>query len=308
MDKLRAMQVFCKVVECGSFTRAADILELSTATISESVKNLEAHVGTLLIQRSSRHLKLTAEGETYYQRCIAILSDVARAETEIKDDSTKASGTVRVEATIAIGETVIAPLIPKFIELFPSLNVALSLINSPRNIIQYGTDIAIRGDKVDNGDLWARAIFDANYVACASPTFAKAHAEALSPYDLDPSLNLGLLMEGQYAPQPWRFSNGEEHCVVSPDGPISSSSTSILIRAAEEGLGAIHVLDVLVARSLSSGRLVRLFPQWQTETRPFYAVTQRTRFIAPRIKVFMKFLEDSLDGGDNALTVPVGAR
>lgn len=109
MDRLRAMRIFCSIVEAGSFTRAARVMNLSNAAVSESLRNLEGSLGVVLVKRTSRHLSLTDEGQDYYHRSVGILDEVARAESDARSGAVSVDGNIRVEATIAVGEMVIGP-------------------------------------------------------------------------------------------------------------------------------------------------------------------------------------------------------
>ena len=306
MDRLRAMEVFASVAECGSFSRAADALGVSNASITEWIKNLESHLGVVLIQRNSRRLRLTDEGSHFLRRSTEILTDIERAESEIRGDVESVGGTIRVEATVSIGEALIYPLIPEFLDRHPNLSISLSLINAPRNMIEHGTDVAIRVDQVDSAEFWARPIHDAMSIACGSPDFIATNDLPAMPSELDPSLCLGVLNRGQYAPRNWRFSRGKERVKLTPTGRISCSSTPVLVRAATEGAGLIHVLDVLVRDNLSSGSLVQLFPDWNGEERTIFAVTPRAKFATPKVRAFMQFFGKTYDGLQALVPVKAG--
>jgi LysR family transcriptional regulator, regulator for bpeEF and oprC len=306
MDRLRAMEVFASVAECGSFSKAADALGMSNASITGWVKNLESHLGVVLIQRNSRRLHLTDEGTHFLQRSSEILRDIERAESEIKGDPNSISGAIRVEATVSIGEALIYPLIPAFLEQYPNLSISLSLINAPRNMIEHGTDVAIRVDQVDSAEFWARPIHNAASIACAAPGFIENNALPKNPNDLDPSLCLGVLNRGQYSPRDWRFSRGDEHAKLSPQGRVSCSSTPVLVRAAIEGAGLIHVLDVLVRDQLATGTLVQLFPDWKGEERTIFAVTPRAHDASPKVRAFMRFFGQTYKGRHASTPVRTG--
>jgi LysR family transcriptional regulator for bpeEF and oprC len=306
MDRLRAMEVFASVAECGSFSKAADALGMSNASITEWVKNLESHLGVILIQRNSRRLHLTDEGTRFLQRSAQILRDIDRAKSEIKGDQDAIAGTIRVEATVSIGEALIYPLIPAFLDQYPNLSISLTLLNAPRNMIEHGTDVAIRVDQVDSADFWARPIHDAASVACAAPSFIENISLPENPKDLDPSLCLGVLNRGQYSPRDWRFSRGEEHVKLSPRGRVSCSSTPVLVRAAIEGAGLIHVLDILVRDHLAAGSLAPLFPDWKGEARTIFAVTPRAQDAAPKVRAFMAFFSEAYNGRHASMPVRTG--
>lgn len=294
MDKLWAMEVFVRVMECGSLSRAAESLDLANATVTTSLRNLEKHLGVTLIQRNSRHLHLTEEGRIFLPRCQEILRNVARAEADVKVNATDIAGPLRVEAPFAIGQNLLCPALIELTRRHPGLSVSVTLTNDPHNLIERATDVAIRMDRVEDADLVGRPIYEAKYIVCGSPVVVGDMRPA-TPRDLDPARCLGLFAEGNHAPNPWRFSKDEEEVVINPQGPLNFNNTEALIAAALRDIGLIYVLDVFVADLVKQGRLVELFPDWQTSKRTFHAVTVKSRFAAPKVRAFIDFLLEIFD-------------
>lgn len=294
MDKLWAMEVFVRVVECGSFSRAAESLDLANATVTSCIRNLEKHLGVTLIQRNTRHLHLTDEGELFFPKCQTVLASVAQAETEVKASHTEVSGVLRVESPFAIAQSLICPALPAFVQAHPGLSVAMTMVNEPRSLIERATDVAIRMDRVEDADLVARPIYAARYVVCCSPGLAE-EIQADSPHQLDPGRCLGLLSEGAHTPTHWIFRKGNEEAIVRPDGPLNFNNSGALIQSAVRGAGVIYVLDIFAADNLADGSLVELFPGWETATRTFHAVTVKSRYAAPKVRAFVDFLLEILD-------------
>ncbi|MES2262564.1 MAG: LysR family transcriptional regulator [Pseudomonadota bacterium] len=295
MDLLWAMQVFVRVVDCGSFSRAAESLDLANATVTSSVKNLEEHLGVTLMQRNTRTLRLTDEGAIYHERCVELLRGVKQAETDIKGQSGKVHGTLRIEAPVAFAKALICPLLPAFAEKYPALSIAMALTDHPQSLIERGTDIAVRMDHVDDADVAARAIYQARYTLCGSPALVASVPAPDSPRQLDPKLCLGLLIPESFVARTWEFSLGDEQHEVHPQGQLNYNSSDALIQAALEGKGFIYVLDVFVNGLISAGLLVELLPGWETASRTFYLVTPRSRFAALRTRAFSEFLLEILD-------------
>ncbi|PUA19875.1 LysR family transcriptional regulator [Glaciimonas sp. PCH181] len=289
------MQVFARVVDCESFSRAAKSLDLANATVTSNVRNLEKHLGVTLMQGNTRSLRLTDEGATYYERCVELLRGVEQAETEIKGQSGKVYGTLRIESPVAFAKALICPVLPAFAEKYPSLSITLALTDHPRSLIERETDVAIRIDHVDDVDLVARAIYRARYTVCGSPSLFASLKVPGSPRELDSKLCLGLLIPETFVARTWEFSCGDEQYNVRPEGQLNYNSSDALIQAALEGKGLIYISDVFVNRLISSGALVVMFPEWDTTSRTFYVVTPQARFIAPKARAFTEFLLDILD-------------
>lgn len=292
MDRLWAIEVFIRVVECGSFNKAAESLNLANASVTGCIRNLEKYLDVTLIQRNTRFLHLTEEGKLFFERGVRLLKDADEAEAEVRSRVSEITGTVRVEVPVAIGHELLTSTLQEFCERYPRLEVAMILTNDPRSIIERGTDIAVRMDAVDDADLVARLLCQAKYVLCASPAYIRTHGVPGSPADLDPRRCLGVLIDGRYAPKRWRFSNSAAEIDLEPRGPVHFNSSHSLVSAALQGVGMICVLDVYVRHHLASGELVQLFSDWHTSSRTFYAVTPKSRFVPPKVRVFIDYLTE----------------
>lgn len=289
MDRLWAMEVFVRVSERGSFSRAAESLDLANATVTSCVRNLEKHLGVTLLQRNTRHLRLTNAGERFYLRCKTLLEGVLAAEEEAAQAHAQVRGSLTVEAPIAIGHALLLPALPSFLARYPALSVNVNLTNQPHALIARGIDLAIRIDAVEDTELVARPLYSASYVVCGRPHVVDSVREA-SPADLDPAQCLGLLPEGRPTPQPWLFSREGDEIIVSPEGRLSLNSSDALVNAACAGLGLVCVLDVFVRRELSDGTLVRAFDAWNHGGRVFHLVSAKSSFVSPKLKVFSDFM------------------
>jgi LysR family transcriptional regulator for bpeEF and oprC len=294
MDKLWAMRVFVRVMECGGFSRAAESLNLANATVTSSVKNLEQHLGVTLIQRNTRHLRLTEEGELFFLKSKEIIESVAQVELEVRGQASEVSGVLKVESPFAIGQSLLGPLLPEFSRRYPDLSVALNLTNDPRNLIERRTDVAIRMDGVEDADLVARPIYEANYMVYGAPLLVDA-VQAINPKDLDPSLCLGLFKDNYQTPNHWFFARGEEKVVIEPKGKFNSNNTGALINAAKQGVGFIYILDIFAEEELRRETLKPLFLDWQTSIKIFHAVTVKSRFSSPKTRAFVDFLLEIFD-------------
>ncbi|MCG7200268.1 LysR substrate-binding domain-containing protein [Marinobacter pelagius] len=295
MDKLWAMQVFARVVECGSFSRAAESLDIANATVTSSVRNLESYLGVTLLSRNTRTLRLTDEGERFFEHCTDLLRRVEEAEASVRDQKTSVQGQLKIEAPVGFGKAVIVPRLAAFSKAYPELSIALRLTDHPEGLIESGTDVAIRIDSVSDADLVARPLYQAHYVACASPALLESIDVPGHPSELDPKLCLGIFGHTRFSPRKWLFEQADERVEIEPDGRMHFNSSDALIQAALEDQGIIFVLDVFVNKLISSGQLVDLFPDWSTNGRTFFSVTPQSRFVAPRTRAFIDFMMSTLD-------------
>lgn len=294
MDKLWAMEVFVRVLECGSFSRAAESLDLANATVTSSLRNLEKHLGVTLIQRNTRHLRLTEEGELFLPKCREILKNVAQVESDVKLNSAEVSGMLRVESPFGFGQTLLCPNLPELTRRHPNLRIAVNLTNETHSLIERATDVAIRMDKVEEADLVARPIYETHHIVCGTPAMV-AKLKCNHPKQLNPKYCLGIFNENYQTPNPWTLSKGEDGFSIRPEGALTFNNTQALIQAALNEVGLIYVLDVFVDELLASGKLVQMFPDWQTSKRTFHAVTVKSRFASPKVRAFLDFLPEIFD-------------
>lgn len=293
MDRLWAMEVFVRVVECGSFSRAAASLDLANATVTACVRNLEKHLGATLIQRNTRHLHLTDAGALFYPRCQEVLHSVARAESEIGATKGEAHGALRVEMPISIGHALICPALSLFAERHPHVAVSVYLANQPRNLVEHAIDIAIRMDHVEEADLVARPVYETRYLLCGAPQLVRGLPP--HPATLDPRLCLGILSENRRNPSDWSFAREGEHVNIKPAGPLHFNSSDAAVEAALRGAGLIYVLDVFANAAIAQGRLEQVYGDWSTSGRTFYAVTAKTPYVPEKVRAFIDFLLEVLD-------------
>ncbi|CAN5378107.1 LysR family transcriptional regulator [soil metagenome] len=309
MDKLWAMQVFVRVVDSGSFSRAAASLDLANATVTSAVRNLENHLGVTLIRRNTRHLHLSSEGAMFLARCREVLDAVEVAEGEVASQVGDMRGDLRVEMPISIGHSLICPALALFARRHPETSLSVTLTNQPHNLIEHGVDVAIRMDRVDDAALVARPIYETRYVICGVPEVVRGLPD--DPAALDRLRCIGVLAEGRKHPNPWTLRNGDREVVIAPGGPLHFNSSDAIVAAALDGLGLICVLEVFASRPLASGELVEVYRDWQTGKRTFYAVTTKTLAMPNKVRAFIEFLLEVLDAQQHtSITqpIPIGRR
>ncbi|HYF19847.1 MAG TPA: LysR family transcriptional regulator [Ramlibacter sp.] len=300
MDRLWAMEVFVRVAECGSFTRAADSIGLANGTVTTCVRNLERHMGVTLINRDTRRLRLTEEGETYLKHVREVLDAVRRSEEETLLMSGRLEGRINVEVTVSIARDFLWPRLPEFSKRFPSITVALALTNNPHNMIERAIDVAIRVGDVEDLDLVARPLFEASFVLCCSPEMAKQLPP--HPRDLDPRRCIGILPEARHSPDRWLLHKEDqedeevEEVEVAPAGPLHFNTVVDAIHAAELGVGVACVLDVHARERLAAGRVVQVYPEWQTRSKTVYVVMPKSRTGSAKVRAFADFLLELAEG------------
>lgn len=292
MDRLRAMEIFVRVAECGSFSRAAESLDLANATVTACVRNLEKHLEVTLINRDTRRFRLTEEGQMYLARARELLQSVARTEEEVRTRLGKLRGWLHIESPISLGHALLCPALPAFAARYPEISAAITLTNQPHHLIERGIDVAIRMDHVEDDDLVARPVYETSYVLCCTPALAKTLPS--HPARLDLRRCIGIVAEGRRHANPWVLEKSGERVEIRPGGPVHFNSSDALVLATRSGIGLAHVLDIFVHRLLEAGELVQVYPDWTTMTKTFYVVTAKDRAKSAKVRAFTDFLVEVL--------------
>lgn len=291
MDLLRAMRIFVRVAESGSFSRAAESLDVANATVTGSVRSLERYLSITLINRDTRYLQLTQEGEIYLKAAQDILQRLESTEEELQALVGDLSGPLYVETTISLGRSLLCPALIEFTRLYPDIATMVTLINQPQNMIERATDVALRLGQVDNASLVARPLFETAYVLCAAPDLAPSIPE--HPRDLDPRMCIGHLTGDRRSIMPWNLLNGSEEVDIHPQGNLHFNSSDHAVSIALSGMGVVCVLEILVEQYLLDGSLVRVCPDWTTQPKMGYLVTPKSRTGSARVKAFSEFMLDA---------------
>ena len=267
MDRLRAFEVFVTVVSRGGFARAADALDTSPANVTRYVNELEAHLGTRLLNRTSRKLSLTEGGEMLYARCKSILDDVAETEGLVSSASVEPRGRLRINAPVSFGIRHLAPLWPEFMRKYPGVELDVALIDRVVDIVDEGYDLAIRISRAGSTDHAARKLATSRNILCASPAYLARHG-APGSVDALRQHNCLLFMLGDKVHNRWRFHRGRDTVDVAVKGDRVSDDAEVVRRWALSGQGIAYKSWLDMARDVKAGRLVVLLPDWQGEAAP----------------------------------------
>jgi DNA-binding transcriptional LysR family regulator len=294
MDKLIALNVFRRVVEFKSFSRAADALNLSNAAVSKNVQELEKELGTQLIHRTTRRLNLTEAGRLYFQRVSSILDELERVEEFVSDLSVKPHGLLRVTAPMSLGLTHVATAIYQFQSIYPDMRIELILNDRYVDLIEQGFDVGIRGGGrlVNDTSLVSHRICDIQRVVCASPAYLKQYGEPKSPEDL--KKHHCVIYTLARSPHEWSFWRGHETVSVHVDGSLKVNNSLAASQAAVAGLGLIFLPMFTVLDGLERGMLKNVLKEWSTEPLTLYAIYPKHRQHSGKLQVFIDFISEAL--------------
>jgi DNA-binding transcriptional LysR family regulator len=289
MDRLQAMTVFAKVVEQGSFARAAERLSISASVCSRQVAELEAHLGSRLLNRTTRRLSLTESGQGFYERCVQLLADLQDAELAAGESAARPRGTIRLTTSINFGVRHVSPAIGAFLARYPEVSFDVSLSDRIVDLVEEGYDLAIRIGSAGSETVVARKLGEARMVACASPAYLKAHGVPQTPEDL--ARHACLTYEYMPVRNVWPFhgKDGREHA-IRVAGPLHSNNGDLLAAAAVAGVGIAYEPEFMLGPDLKAGRLVPILPSYATPLGPIYAVYPSRRYLSAKVRAFVDFL------------------
>src|SRR4051812_30752352 len=221
MNKFQAMEVFVQVVDAGSFTRAADTLQLPKATVSTLVQSLEASLSAKLLHRTTRSVTVTTDGAAYYERCVRILSDVRDAEESLSRTRLSPSGRLRVDAPTGLASEILVPALPAFFERYPDIKLELGCSDRPVDLIEEGVDCAVRGGNLVDSNLVARRVGALHVATCAAPSYLARYGAPQHPRDLERHLCVNYFSSKTGKVIDWEFHRGDERITVTKSGMIA---------------------------------------------------------------------------------------
>lgn len=281
------MRVFTTVVDNGSFAAAADKLDLSRGMTSRYVAQVEAHLGTRLLNRTTRRLSLTESGQDYYERAVQVLGLVDEAEKAATSGAAEPGGLLRINTAVAFGTRQLAPAVQAYQAVHPKVRIDVTLNDRVVDLVEEGFDLAVRiARRIDPG-LVARPIASVALVACASPAYVKRRGIPRTPAEL---VRHDCLTYAYTNPRIWRFTRGGKTEEVKVAGVLHSNNGELLASAAAAGSGICLEPSFIVDDALRKGRLVRLLPGWKTDVYTIYAVYPSRHLLPAKVRTFVDFL------------------
>jgi len=295
MDRISDIAAFVQVVEQGSFTAAAEVLELSKAAVSKYVGRLEKRLGARLLNRTTRRITLTEAGRALYDRASVAIADLAAAESEVVELTGTPRGRLRVTAPSHFGEVFLAPLFAPFRARYPDIELDLDLDNRIVDLVEEGFDVAIRISQLGTSSLVARKLTDVRVVTAASPAYLARHGVPAVPMDLRD--HECLLYGLDRTPGEWRFRRGLDRLIsVRVHGAFRCNNDGALKRAALDGLGILRFPELFVENELRDGSLVAVLPEFEMQRLTLSAVFPARANLAPKVRVFVDYLAEQFAG------------
>lgn len=290
MDRFQALQAFVRVVELGSFARAAERLGISTSAVSRQVSELESHLNVRLLQRTTRRLSLTDTGQSFYERGVQLLADLDEAESSVRAAAVLPQGTLRLTCGVTFGIRHVAPAIAEFIAQYPQVQVDIDLSDRAVDLVEEGFDLAIRIGAIGQQGLVSRRLGSTQLVCCASPAYLARHPAPIRvPADLAAHSCLSYTQVA--VPNTWRFTgpDGARHEFrVPPRHRVNNGR--MLVELAAAGLGITNEPDFIVDPEIRAGRLVRVLDGFVAPASNIAAVYPSRRLLSTKVRTFVDFL------------------
>ena len=286
MDRWQAMRVFVQVVDSGGFAPAAKLLHMSPPSVTRAVAGLEDLIGTRLLVRTTRSLKLTAAGEGYVADCRRILSEVAEAEANAAGSFTQPAGLLTVTAPALFGRIHVLPVILDFLDRYPAMQVKTVFVDRVTNLVEEGLDVAIRIATLPASGLIARRIGSIRQGLCGSPDYFSRHGEPEKPEDLASHAIIG--RDGLFGHSEWLF--GKDSGIRVPvSSRLICNTNDAAITAAVAGFGLSRFQSYQVAPEIEAGRLRIVLAQYEREPVPIHIVHAEGRMVSARVRAFVDF-------------------
>jgi DNA-binding transcriptional LysR family regulator len=288
MDRLDAMRLYTRIVERRSFTRAAQDIGLPRSTVTDAVKDIEARLGVTLLQRTTRHVSPTLDGEAYYRRCLSIIAEIEDAESAF--GGVKPRGELRIDVHGSMLRRVLVPELPRFLKTYPDLQLHIGEGDRLVDLVREGVDCVVRAGTLRDSTMIARQIALMDEVTVASPAYLRAHGTPRSLADLDGHLMIGFVSSAIGHVLPLEFMvKGKRELVTLPSTiNVTGGETSIAL--CRLGLGIIQTPRYHVAHDLKAGRLVEVLAKYPPSPTPLSVLYPQSRGLSPRVRVFIDWV------------------
>lgn len=291
MDRLQSMRVFVKVVEHGSFARAGQALDMSNTVVTRNIADLESHLGTRLLNRTTRKLSLTETGHSYLERVKQILADIDDADAIASSSARKASGTLRIYCQTSFGQSQLARLLPLYSELMPDVVLDVTLADYPVDLVEEGFDIGILlGLQKFEATMIARRLAMSKLVLCASPDYVARCGEPTTPYEVTNHKVLNFAFEQLRHSWPVSFDGQGPKGEIPISSRMISNNGLVLRSAALAGLGIMVRSSFTLDDDFSSGRLVQLLKNHPLGTMPVNLIYPSRQLMSFKVRSFVDFM------------------
>ncbi len=294
MDRITGVQLFIRIVETGSFSKASVDLGVTQPTATKHVAAVEARLGARLLNRNTRGVSTTEIGALYYEKCKTIQRELAEADSLAALLQSRVGGQLRVSTSVAFGRRVLTPLVLDFMREHPELSVDLSFDDRYVNLVEQGIDVAIRMGRLADSSLGARYLALNPWVLAAAPAYLASRSAPLTPADLaDHPCLIYSTVQGD---ERWHFRNGEQQASVVVHGPLRTNNLSVLLEATRQGMGLAILPTYVAHEAMQDGTLVALLAEQVLPAQEMHAVYPSPKLVPGKVSSFIAYLQLRLQG------------
>jgi DNA-binding transcriptional LysR family regulator len=289
---LNQILIFVKVVDSGSFTKAAELLKQPKSRISRRLAALERSLGTQLIYRTTRQMQLTETGKEYYRRCSPLIQDLEDANNVMTTHAEELCGVLRITAPEDYGKYILAPIIEEFLKKHPRMKVEVILAGAYLDLVKESIDIAIRIGQLKDASMKSKKITSLRSILVASPSFLEKHPVITKPEQLG---KIPCLVFQAGSRNQWKLTREKQEAKVKIQGPIAANSPDFILGMALLGRGVAMIPEFLCAEALANGELVHILKGWLSEASPVHLLTPVQKEIPTKTKAFMDFVWEKVN-------------
>ncbi len=303
MDRFDAMQAFARVVEAGSFTKAAETLHMSKTTVTQLVQQLEARLRVKLLNRTTRKVNVTADGAVYYERVLRLLADMDDAETSLSGAATLPRGRLRVDVPSPLASLILVPALPGFYARYPDIQIDMGVSDRIVDMIDENVDCVVRGGELMDQSLMARRVADLPLGVFAAPSYLARVGMPKHPQELEDSAHriVGFLWARTGKPVPYSLRSPLESIQIKGRYALAVDDGNAYLAAGLAGLGVLWLPRYMSQQFEARGELVPLFEGWTLDTMPLYVAFPPNRHISLKLRVFIDWVTELM-----AQHAPVG--
>ncbi|HVL76332.1 MAG TPA: LysR family transcriptional regulator [Noviherbaspirillum sp.] len=305
MDRFDAMQAFARVVETGSFTKAAQTLHMSKTTVTQLVQQLEARLRVKLLNRTTRRVKVTVDGAAYYERVIRLLADLHDAETSLPNASALPEGRLRVDVPSPLARMILVPALPAFHEKYPGIQLDLGVSDRKVDLIGENVDCVLRGGEMTDQSLIARRVGDLQLGVYAAPAYLQRAGMPSHPRELEDSHHriVGFVWSRTGKAYPYAMHRNGESVHVQGRHVLAVDDGNAYLAAGLAGMGIIWLPHYMSKPHVVNGELLPVFEDWRLDPMPLYLAYPPNRHVSVKLRVFIEWVAQLL-----AVHAPVVAR
>lgn len=302
MDKLTAMQTFVRVVEAGGFGRAADLMQIPRARVTQRIQALENALGVQLLQRTTRTTQITPDGRSYYDQCVQLLANIEDIEDALRGGRASPRGMVRVDVLASIARQIIAPALPDFMKRYPSIVLSLGCTDRVVDLLEEGVDCAIRGGELADSTLVARKLCEVDMGLYASPRYLETCVAPTHPSELMAHACIGSFSARTGQSNIWNLTRQDEQIAFTPSMKIEFNDGDAALSACLAGGGIVVAAPFTVVTHVRNHALQPVLPEWSAGLRPVHIVYPSRRHLSARVRCFVDWVT-KLMANDQSLSI-----